>query len=195
MADGSTGNPLLVEKEQIHARVPPELLIHIDVTTDILKSFYLLPSVMHRVQSLMLASQLRRDISYTQRIPSSLILEAITTLRCCETFSLERLELLGDSVLKYVIGCDLFLRYPMKHEGHLSDMRSKAVCNATLHKHGICRSLQGYIRDTAFDPRRWVAPGQISLRPFPCNCGIETAFVPFTGEYISDDPSFIVGTM
>ncbi|KAG0549124.1 hypothetical protein BDA96_01G228300 [Sorghum bicolor] len=191
--DGSTGNPLLVEKEQIHARVPPELLIHIDVTTDILKSFYLLPSVMHRVQSLMLASQLRRDISYTQRIPSSLILEAITTLRCCETFSLERLELLGDSVLKYVIGCDLFLRYPMKHEGHLSDMRSKAVCNATLHKHGICRSLQGYIRDTAFDPRRWVAPGQISLRPFPCNCGIETAFVPFTGEYISDDPSFIVG--
>jgi endoribonuclease Dicer len=73
MADGSTGNPLLVEKEQIHARVPPELLIHIDVTTDILKSFYLLPSVMHRVQSLMLASQLRSNISYIQRIPSSLV--------------------------------------------------------------------------------------------------------------------------
>ena len=178
MADGSTGNPLLLEKEQIHARVPPELLIHIDVTTDILKSFYLLPSVMHRLQSLMLASQLRSDIGYTLHIPSSLvrslswyyilfyfvkiimhtsriwflscqILEAITTLRCCETFSLERLELLGDSVLKYVIGCDLFLRYPMKHEGHLSDMRSTAVCNATLHKHGIWRSLQV----DAFNPK------------------------------------------
>ncbi|VAH04530.1 unnamed protein product [Triticum turgidum subsp. durum] len=191
--DGSTGDPLLMEKEQIHARVPPELLIHIDVTIEVLKSFYLLPSVMHRLQSLMLASQLRRDIGYTQHIPSYLILEAITTLRCCETFSLERLELLGDSVLKYVIGCDLFLRYPMKHEGHLSDMRSNAVCNATLHKHGIWRSLQGYVRDSAFDPRRWVAPGQISLRPFPCNCGIETAFVPTNGRYISDDPSFVVG--
>uniref|UniRef100_K4AJR2 Uncharacterized protein n=1 Tax=Setaria italica TaxID=4555 RepID=K4AJR2_SETIT len=191
--DGSTGNPLLLEKEQIHARVPPELLIHIDVTTDILKSFYLLPSVMHRLQSLMLASQLRSDIGCTQHIPSSLILEAITTLRCCETFSLERLELLGDSVLKYVIGCDLFLRYPMKHEGHLSDMRSTAVCNATLHKHGIWRSLQGYVRDSAFDPRRWVAPGQISLRPCPCTCGVETAFVPFSGRYIRDDPSFVVG--
>uniref|UniRef100_A0A0D3HEX0 Uncharacterized protein n=1 Tax=Oryza barthii TaxID=65489 RepID=A0A0D3HEX0_9ORYZ len=121
------------------------------------------------------------------------ILEAITTLRCCETFSLERLELLGDSVLKYVVGCDLFLRYPMKHEGQLSDMRSKAVCNATLHKHGIWRSLQGYVRDNAFDPRRWVAPGQISLRPFPCNCGIETAFVPSHRRYIRDDPSFVVG--
>ncbi|KAF8723143.1 hypothetical protein HU200_022299 [Digitaria exilis] len=191
--DGSTGNPLLLEKEQIHARVPPELLIHIDVTTDILKSFYLLPSVMHRLQSSMLASQLRSDIGYSQCIPSSLILEAITTLRCCETFSLERLELLGDSVLKYVIGCDLFLRYPMKHEGHLSDMRSMAVCNATLHKHGIWRSLQGYVRDSAFDPRRWVAPGHISLRPFPCTCGVETAFVPFSGRYIRDDPSFVVG--
>lgn len=73
MADGSTGNPLLMEKEQIHARVPPELLIHIDVTTDILKSFYLLPSVMNRLQSLMLASQLRRDIGYTQHIPSCLV--------------------------------------------------------------------------------------------------------------------------
>ncbi|VAH16535.1 unnamed protein product [Triticum turgidum subsp. durum] len=81
----------------------------------------------------------------------------------------------------------------MKHEGHLSDMRSNAVCNATLHKHGIWRSLQGYVRDSAFDPRRWVAPGQISLRPFPCNCGIETAFVPTNGRYISDDPSFVVG--
>uniref|UniRef100_A0A0E0BBX4 Uncharacterized protein n=1 Tax=Oryza glumipatula TaxID=40148 RepID=A0A0E0BBX4_9ORYZ len=117
--DGSTGKPLLMEKEQIHARVPPELLIHLD--------------------SLMLASQLRREIGYNQHIPVTLILEAITTLRCCETFSLERLELLGDSVLKYVVGCDLFLRYPMKHEGQLSDMRSKAVCNATLHKHGIWR--------------------------------------------------------
>ncbi|KAM0865320.1 hypothetical protein ACQ4PT_043361 [Festuca glaucescens] len=146
--DGSTGDPLLMEKGQIHARVPPELLIHIDVTIEILKSFYLLPSVMHRLQSLMLASQLRRDIGYTQHIPNHLILEAITTLRCCETFSLERLELLGDS---------------------------------------------GYVRDSAFDPRRWVAPGQISLRPFPCNCGIETAFVPTNGRYITNDPSFVVG--
>nr|CAB3494370.1 unnamed protein product [Digitaria exilis] len=51
----------------------------------------------------------------------------------------------------------------------------------------------GYVRDSAFDPRRWVAPGHISLRPFPCTCGVETAFVPFSGRYIRDDPSFVVG--
>jgi endoribonuclease Dicer len=80
MADGSTGKPLLMEKEQIHARVPPELLIHLDVTTDILKSFYLLPSVIHRLQSLMLASQLRREIGYNQHIPVTLVCSLSTFL-------------------------------------------------------------------------------------------------------------------
>lgn len=75
---------------------------------------------------------------------SSKILEAITTLRCCESFSLERLELLGDSVLKYALSCHLFLNYPKKHEGQLSDHRSWAVCNSTLHRLGISRYLQVY---------------------------------------------------
>lgn len=70
------------------------------------------------------------------------MLEAITTLRCCETFSMERLELLGDSVLKYAISYDLFLRYPTKHEGQLSARRVQAVCNSALHKLGINCKLQ-----------------------------------------------------
>ncbi|URE03022.1 hypothetical protein MUK42_19700 [Musa troglodytarum] len=45
--DASTGEKVIMEKEQVHARLPPELLVHIDLSTDILKSFYLLPSVMH----------------------------------------------------------------------------------------------------------------------------------------------------
>nr|CAD1836220.1 unnamed protein product [Ananas comosus var. bracteatus] len=194
--DGSTGEWILVEKEQVHARIPPELLVHIDMSVDILKSFYLLPSVMHRLESLMLASQLRLDIGCSDNntnISSSLILEAITTLRCCENFSLERLELLGDSVLKYVMGCNLFLKYPKKHEGQLSDHRSRAVCNSTLHKLGTSRGLQGYIRDSAFDPRRWVAPGQISLRPFPCNCGVDLMCVPMERRYITEDSSVVLG--
>ncbi|KAL9248812.1 Endoribonuclease Dicer homolog 3b-like protein [Drosera capensis] len=62
------------------------------------------------------------------------ILESLTTLRCCETFSMERLELLGDSVLKYTMSCLLFLKYPEKHEGQLSARRSLAICNASLYK-------------------------------------------------------------
>lgn len=69
-------------------------------------------------------------------------MEALTTLRSCEKFSMERLELLGDSVLKYVVGCHLFLKYPKIHEGQLSDRRSSVVCNSNLHKLGTNCKLQ-----------------------------------------------------
>lgn len=80
VADSSAGPSLMVEKEQVHARIPAELLVYIDISTDILKSFYLLPSVMHRLESLMLASQLREEIGYSHshsHISSSLVCSCI----------------------------------------------------------------------------------------------------------------------
>ncbi|KAH9804979.1 Endoribonuclease Dicer [Citrus sinensis] len=184
------------KKPQMHVHMPPELLVRVDVPISVVKSLYLLPSVMQRLESLMLASQLREEINCHSRnfhIPSSLVLEALTTLGCCESFSMERLELLGDSVLKYAVSCHLFLTYPKKHEGQLSARRSWAVCNSTLHKLGTERKLQGYIRDSAFDPRRWVAPGQLSLRPVPCECGVDTLEVPLDGKFFTQDTKVVVG--
>lgn len=53
--------------------------------------------------------------------------------------------------------------------------------------------LQGYIRDSAFDPRRWVAPGQLSLRPVPCECGVDTLEVPLDGNFFTQDTKVVVG--
>lgn len=189
--EGVTGKSVV--KPQMHVHMPPELLVTMDVPRSVIKSMYLLPSLMHRLESLMLASQLREEINCDAQISSSLILEALTTLRCCESFSMERLELLGDSVLKYVTSCHLFLKYPKKHEGQLSGQRSSAVCNANLHKLGTERKLQGYIRDGAFDPRRWAAPGQHTLRPVPCKCGVDTLEVPLESKFQTEDPKVIVG--
>lgn len=190
-----TGQKMLNEKARTHVHMPPELLVSIEVPITVLKSSYLLPSLIHRLESLMLASQLREEIAFTtgSQISSSLILEAITTLRCSESFSMERLELLGDSVLKYAVSCHLFLKYPKKHEGQLSARRSWVVCNSTLHKLGTDRSLQGYIRDGAFDPRRWVAPGQRSIRPVPCSCGVDALEVPLDGKFQTEDTKIVVG--
>lgn len=183
-----------IKKAPSTVHMPPELLVHIDVPLDVLKSVYLLPSLMHRMESLMLASQLRKEIAFRPSdscISSSLILEAITTLRCCEDFSSERLELLGDSVLKYALSCHLYLKYPEKHEGQLSSCRSHTVCNAMLHKLGIDRKLQGYVRDAPFDPRRWVAPGQLTKRPSPCKCKVPK--VPSEILHTDDDKSIVIG--
>ncbi|XP_073142533.1 endoribonuclease Dicer homolog 3-like isoform X5 [Henckelia pumila] len=171
-------------------RIPPELLIGTDLRTDAMKSFYLLPSLMHRMESLMLASQLRQEIAHHTgelNIPSSVILEALTTVRCAERFSLQRLETLGDAVLKYAVSCHLFLEYPKKEEGPLTDHRSTIVGNPALHKFGVDRKLQGYIRDCAFDPCKWTAPGQRSVWPSPCNHCVDTREVPMDDKFFTED--------
>ncbi|KAL4597279.1 hypothetical protein ACB092_12G222500 [Castanea dentata] len=192
----SSCDGLVNEKTQIHVFVPPEILVYINVSVNVLRSFYLLPALMHRLESLMLASQLRGEISCPSsdfQISSTLILEALTTLRCCESFSMERLELLGDSVLKYAVSCHLFLKYPEKHEGQLTARRSWAICNSNLHKLGTDHKLQGYIRDSAFDPRRWVAPGHRSIHPVPCECGVDVLEVPLDAQFQTVDMKVKVG--
>ncbi|KAJ4764395.1 Protein Dicer [Rhynchospora pubera] len=183
VTDGSNENKKhkklgATKKPEAHAHMPPELLIHIDIPVDVLKSFYLLPSMMYRIESLMLASELRSKVGYnpTDRcIPCSLILEALSTLRASEDFSFERLELLGDSVLKYAVSCYVFFKYPNYHEGQLSNTRTQIICNANLHRLGIRRKIQAYIRDEAFDPRRWVAPGQVAIFTSKCSCSTKEA--------------------
>jgi endoribonuclease Dicer len=69
------------------------------------------------------------------------IVEALTTSRCLEDFSLEGLELLGDSFLKYAQSSYLFLEYAKKHEGQLSARRCREICNAKLHTLAIDRKL------------------------------------------------------
>ncbi|XP_042485493.1 endoribonuclease Dicer homolog 3a [Macadamia integrifolia] len=80
-----------------------------------------------------------------------------------------------------------------KHEGQLSACRSWAVCNSTLHKLGTDRKIQGYIRDSAFDPRRWVAPGQLTSHPVHCKCPVDTNEVPLGRKFITVDTSVVVG--
>ncbi|KAF8111211.1 hypothetical protein N665_0076s0199 [Sinapis alba] len=183
-------------KPNIHAHLPPELLVRIDVQRSVLKSIYLLPSVMHRLESLMLASQLREEIDCSIdnfSISSTSVLEALTTLTCAEAFSMERLELLGDSVLKYVVSCSLYLKYPNKDEGQLSRQRQSIISNSNLHRLATDRKLQGYIRNGAFEPRRWTAPGQCSLFPVPCKCGIDTREVPLEPRFFTENMTIKIG--
>ncbi|KAM0868260.1 hypothetical protein ACQ4PT_041438 [Festuca glaucescens] len=139
----TNGDTSHVNNEDSCVHMPPELLMPLNLSEDILRAFYLFPSLMHRIETLMLASQLRSEISYDDsNISSFLILEAITTLRCSEDFSMERLELLGDSVLKYAVSCHLFLESPDKDEGHLSSSRAAIISNAALYGLGMERKIQ-----------------------------------------------------
>ncbi|XP_057825712.2 endoribonuclease Dicer homolog 3 isoform X2 [Cryptomeria japonica] len=154
--------------------LPPELCLNLGVSSSVMRSLYLVPSVMHRLTSLMLASQLHKAIreerSDCPPVPASLIMEALTSRKCSECFSYERLELLGDSFLKFVISQHLFMKYENEDEGQLSARRAEAVCNKTLHRLALDHNLEGYIIDELFDVCKWVAPGLFFRSIVPCTC-------------------------
>ncbi|MCO5573907.1 hypothetical protein L7F22_027682 [Adiantum nelumboides] len=143
--------------------LPPEIcsIVCCGFYDDLVNAAVILPSVMHQIESILVANQFHMLLSSKfaegSLVSVKKVLEATTTQKCLSCFSLERLELLGDSFLKYAISCNLFLVHEEADEGFLSIQRTKKVCNATLFTLGKNIGLIGYIHDSIFDPKHWVA--------------------------------------
>ncbi|RAL54301.1 hypothetical protein DM860_001429 [Cuscuta australis] len=157
-------------KEPHHSSVelPPELcsVIMSPIPYDMLCSFTYVPSIMHRIESLLLAVNLKKmhmdHCTQNVNVPTSKFLEATTSKKCLESFHLETLETLGDSFLKYAVGQQLFTTYQNAHEGLLSLKKEKMVSNAALCKLACDRNIPGFIRTEPFDPKTWAIPGDFS---------------------------------
>ncbi|OWM68603.1 hypothetical protein CDL15_Pgr023568 [Punica granatum] len=141
--------------------LPPELCLVHPLPGSLIRGAQRLPSIMRRVESMLLAIQLQDVINYP--VPASRILEALTAASCQETFCYERAELLGDAYLKWVVSRFLFLKYPQKHEGQLTRMRQQMVSNMVLYEYALSKGLQSYIQADRFAPSRWAAPGVLPV--------------------------------
>ncbi|XP_068665056.1 endoribonuclease Dicer homolog 2 [Aristolochia californica] len=145
--------------------LPPELCMIIlsPISAITLYSFSFVPSIMHRIKGMLLAVALKRlqMNHYTQNalVPAIKVLEALTTKKCQEAFSLESLEALGDSFLKYAACQQLFRDHKHHHEGLLSAKKDRIVSNYALFKLGCDQRLPGFIQHEYFDPKEWVIPG------------------------------------
>ncbi|KAK1395922.1 hypothetical protein POM88_005785 [Heracleum sosnowskyi] len=90
-------------------------------------------------------------------VSASCVLVALTTEKCNEHFSLERLEVLGDAFLKFAVDRHLFLVHSALDEGQLTRKGSDVINNSNLLKLATTNSLQAYIRDQSFDPCQFFA--------------------------------------
>ncbi|KAL0915263.1 hypothetical protein M5K25_015666 [Dendrobium thyrsiflorum] len=164
------------ELEEYFVELPPELctLKIVGFSKDIGSSLSLLPSLMHRLENLLVAIELKEVLSASfseaSGIRADIILEALTTERCMERFSLERFEVLGDAFLKYVVGRHSFLSFDGLDEGQLTKKRSSLVNNSHLCELAIRSNLQVYIRDESFEPSQYFPFG----RPCTKICNVDT---------------------
>lgn len=154
------------ELDEYFIDMPAELceLKIIGFSKDIGSSVSLLPSIMHRLENLLVAIELKSLLSASfsegAEVSAFRVLEALTTEKCQERLSLERLEILGDAFLKFAVGRHLFLLHDTLDEGELTRKRSNVVNNSNLLKLARSRNLQVYIRDQPFDPCQFFALGR-----------------------------------
>ncbi|KAI3891640.1 hypothetical protein MKW92_042971 [Papaver armeniacum] len=164
------------ELEEHFVELPAELCVLkiMGFTKEMGSSMSLLPSLMLRLENLLVAIELKEIFSASfpegSEVTAHRVLEALTTEKCAERFSLERLEILGDAFLKYAVGRHLFLLYDTLDEGLLTRKRSCIVNNSNLYNLAIRKNLQVYIRDQMFDPCQFIAFG----RPCKVMCDEDT---------------------
>nr|AQX45495.1 Dicer-2 [Artemia franciscana] len=88
-----------------------------------------------------------------------LLLWATTSLKANDAFSLERLELVGDSFLKYCASVHLFFKYPDMDEGRLTQCRSVRISNNFLYQIGKEMGIPSLIINEDFQPKKsWIPP-------------------------------------
>ncbi|XP_057374674.1 endoribonuclease Dicer-like [Daphnia carinata] len=88
------------------------------------------------------------------------LLQALTTSVANAGFNLERLEVIGDSILKLATSIRIYCESPSNfHEGKMTLLRINQVCNANLFKLGKSKSIPRFMVATKFLPKEnWLSP-------------------------------------
>jgi len=74
--------------------------------------------------------------------------------------SLEKLEMIGDSVLKLVVTCHLFTHFPSYNEGRMTALKNRLISNRHLFAVAMKKNLGSYLAGSLFEPETsWLPPG------------------------------------
>ncbi|CAL1295864.1 unnamed protein product [Larinioides sclopetarius] len=89
----------------------------------------------------------------------SLLLQALTAKSAGDEFNLERLEIIGDSFLKYAMSIKTYIKYPNFDEGKLTRLRSHLIQNLHLYQKAKVKKLGEYLITTSFNcSKTWLPP-------------------------------------
>ncbi|KIK50451.1 hypothetical protein GYMLUDRAFT_51208 [Collybiopsis luxurians FD-317 M1] len=116
--------------------------------TEMLYTF-LLPSTLRAIALNLTADSLRSvlftDQSILSTIPNSFFITALSAPVSQEPKNYQRLETLGDTVLKLVMEIQLLGEYPLWPKGYLTKRKDHAVSNTRLAKENVGRGLYRWI--------------------------------------------------
>ncbi|KAH8828152.1 hypothetical protein DL96DRAFT_1602006 [Flagelloscypha sp. PMI_526] len=120
----------------------------------------LLPSFLHALESHATILSMREHLwpnmsSPLAQIPTEKLQVAMTSSSTGSPNHYQRLEQLGDTILKFAVSCQLIAEYPSWPEGFLSAAMQRVVSNVKLAERCFELNLSKYIIRNRFIPRKW----------------------------------------
>ncbi|KAL9054664.1 MAG: hypothetical protein Q9162_004030 [Coniocarpon cinnabarinum] len=112
---------------------------------------YILPSILRHLRNAMVAEELRTTILAPVALSrTDLIFEAICSSRASEQVNYQRLEFLGDCVLKLLTAMHVMAERPNAPEAQLTAIKEHIVSNKRLAKAALAKGLDKFIIDDRF---------------------------------------------
>ncbi|KAH0025978.1 P-loop containing nucleoside triphosphate hydrolase protein, partial [Aureobasidium melanogenum] len=145
-------------------RLTRETLAMSQCTINILPARYsffaaCIPSLLHTVETVILAARLRDTVLKPVGIKNlQLIIEATTSGAADFTASYEKLEYLGDAVLKYCTHVQLAAQHPEWPESYLTAEKGRTNGNASLSRAALSSGVDRFISTMKFTGNHWKPP-------------------------------------
>lgn len=164
----SVSNPNSKDTEARDTQIPAKHCAFDRLPWEMSRVSILLPPLMHELQRYLVAARLRetilRDIP---KLSLRTVAEAITCPSVQWTTNYQRLEFLGDAILKYAVCIQLFHDHPLWPEGYLTQRKGHVVSNASLTDVAMRAGLERYLFAKSLMARKWMVPTLITAKSSP----------------------------
>ncbi|KAI9262670.1 ribonuclease III domain-containing protein [Sporodiniella umbellata] len=127
------------------------------MSASVYQAVQLLPEILHQVQELLLVQQFKKKNNF-DFVDDTMLLEAFSASSSGKLKNYERLEFLGDSVLKFIVSSYLYVNYRDYQEGELTTLRTAITKNKALTEHAKSLKLYQYIVNGVTSRKLWRPP-------------------------------------
>ncbi|PQE29607.1 RNAse3 domain-containing protein [Rutstroemia sp. NJR-2017a BBW] len=114
-----------------------------------------IPSITQHIEIQLLVDHLSRTILQPLNITNTDLIRTAITASSSGDADYQRLEFLGDSILKFCATIQLIDEHPLWHEGYLSAGKDRLVSNSRLSRAAVEKGLDEYIITKRFTGLKW----------------------------------------
>ena len=120
------------------------------------RTMLLVPSILHYVElALMTQEAVSTVLAPVGFRDTKLVMLALIASSANEQFNYQRLEFVGDSLLKFYSSIQLYAHNPKWHEGYLSHAKDRIVGNSRLCQAAIETGVDAFIHNEPFAGAQW----------------------------------------